>query len=449
LAQYPLRDEKTVRVNMPSGIQPHYRITFTQSQIKDGVETSERIRIHVNPKTGDIFSDSHQFEMASYLYHLHYDLGLSKSGRYFIGFITLFLFFAVLSGIFIQAKKMMRNFFTYRTKKKRTQMLDIHNVVGVISLPFTLMYAITGLMFNLAIIYQIAVVVLLYQGDQDALLKDIGDGAVIFVAEEASGVAYDMASLDSLMLKTEKEYGPISSLRVHNYADSNAAFEFEGKVPDKFVQRYSVTYKARDSSILNQRGIDKTNVLINGLLVRTALHYGNFAHVDLRILYFFLAMAVAAMIVVGNLLWVNKRALQANTSSRVNYFVGRSTVGSCLGFIVATAAIIFSERVMPIGVENRSSLVIYAFWFTFLVVNFLVFFAKEIKFFIAAALLVMAGVLVSTVVLDWVLFAPQLKMLWQTGSKVVINVEIGLLLVALIGGIISAALLKKTDPLDC
>ena len=37
-----------------------------------------------------------------------------------------------------------------------------------------------------------------------------------------------------------------------------------------------------------------------------ALHFGHFAGVDLRILYFLLGLAVCAMIVVGNMLWLNK-----------------------------------------------------------------------------------------------------------------------------------------------
>ena len=156
----------------PNHTQPYYEAIV--NVLNEPGETKS-ISFFMDPTTGEKFHDIGGFKLSRFIYDLHIDLKIPKAGDYIVGIVTLFFFFALVSGIFIHAHKLIRNFFNYRSEDKlRSKLLDMHNVVGVMSLPFTLMYAISGLIFNLVIIYQIAFAVFLYKGDQQALLADAG-----------------------------------------------------------------------------------------------------------------------------------------------------------------------------------------------------------------------------------------------------------------------------------
>ena len=73
------------------------------------------------------------FFLADFMYRLHYSLNLPL-GNYLIGFVTLAFLYIIFSGVLIHAKDMVRGFFRYRAKGRASQLLDIHNVIGVISI---------------------------------------------------------------------------------------------------------------------------------------------------------------------------------------------------------------------------------------------------------------------------------------------------------------------------
>ena len=99
-------------------------------------------------------------------------------------------------------------------------------------------------------------------------------------------------------------------------------------------------------------------------------------------------MAVAAMIVAGNRLWINNRATQKNISIRAIHFVDNMTVGSCRGFVMAKR----SEMLAAIYVAVTLFSIIGAYWVT------------NKKVLITCSLYVAVGLLLMTVVTEWRVF---------------------------------------------
>lgn len=463
VAQYPLDPQQSIGLSLTDKDSFHYTLRGVllpppkaPSNVTDSSQSNqtksdstnqprgERIRLKIDPKTGQALASNSQFELIDFIYELHYNLQLSRFGLYFIGLVTLFFLFALLSGVFIHAKKIINYFFTYRNHKIRPQLLDMHNVIGVMSLPFTLMYALTGLVFNLIVVYQVAFVVFVYQGDRDALQQDAGFSRL--APEPASGLPLNMQAVDHILSQSQDKYGPARFLRLYNYGDKNAVLQLFGQRQGNFGPRYQLQIRVRDGAIVKQSGINEVNTFRQGRRVLASLHFGSFAGFDLRVLYFILGLAVTAMMIIGNMLWINKRRNNRKVSAKVTDFVSSLTLGVCCGMILATTTGLLAERLVPVGLAARADWVIGVFLATNLGLSIYSFWIEDKKQFVATTLYSSAAMLIATIVSSWSLFSHTLLQLWSDGIHSVIGVEIGLLISAIVCLIIAWRLRPLSSP---
>lgn len=306
----------------------------------------------------------------------------------------------------------------------------MHNVVGVMSLPYTLMYALSGLIFNLAIIYQITFAVVLYKGDQQALLDDAGYQAV---EPQWLDKPWKTPDIDRLYQQVKQRYGyPAEFVRIYNYGDQGAVLQMFGNSELSLTKEYEVAYNLNDNSILLVKDAQNPNSLVKGLHVLATLHFGHYAGFDLRILYFVLAMGVCALIISGNLLWIEKRSRLRNQSAQTLRFISHFTLWSTGGVILATAVAFLVERLLPASWADRSDHMVVSFIMSLVVVALSLVINHDKKRFLAWLLILSSCILVAVIAADWLLFAEQILVLTQQGVMVVVATEIVLLIVAFV-----------------
>jgi len=252
---------------LPTNDNPYYKAYV---DIKGRTGEDHHDELLLDPITGEVVSEGHKFEFGEFMYKLHYDLNI-PAGKYVLGFVTLFFLFIMISGIFIHAKKLIRNFFQYRGEKhKRSQLLDIHTVVGTIPFPFMLMYAISGLIFNLVIIYQVATVVALYKGDQAALFKDAG---ILAIEPEWQDKPTERVNIDKLIAKLSDEYQVAPRmLTIFNYGDESSVIRFRSQRTSELTTDYDSTYSLVDERVIIKSDSDNPNSLTLGTGVLRKLH---------------------------------------------------------------------------------------------------------------------------------------------------------------------------------
>jgi len=435
----PFDAKERLTVRTPEAHMPYYRAYV---DVEHQPDEEDHVAFYIDAITGEKIAEVDSFFLADFIYDLHIDLNI-PSGKYVVGFVCLFFFFALISGIFIHARKLISNFFKYRTQDNaRSKLLDIHNVVGVMSLPFTLMYAISGLIFNLVIIYQIAFALVLYKGDQQALLDDAGYQAINV---EWLDVKWQQPNIDGLMQQTTQKYGSAPGfVRMYNYGDDSAVIQFFGTSKNSLTDKYEVAYQLKDNSALFTKDVENPNTLVTGLYVISKLHFGNFAGFDLRILYFLLGMGVCALIVTGNLLWIEKRSRQRNQSLKTLKFVRNFTLWSSGGVVIATAVAFVCERLLPVELANRENFMVYSFIATLLLTATALIFNHNKKHFLGHLLTLSAALLVLVIVLDWLLFASSIIHLWQQGISTILGTQIGLAIVAILFAFSGRKLIRNT-----
>jgi len=426
----------------PEQHMPYYRVYV---DIEHQAGAKDHVAFYIDPVSGEKIAELDAFYLADFIYKLHLDLNL-PAGKYVIGLVSLLFLFALVSGILIHARKIVSNFFQYRSKKVgRSQLLDLHNVVGVMSLPLTLMYALTGLIFNLAIIYQIAFAVVLYQGDQQALLNDAGFQAIEPTWQDKP---WQDPKIDMLTKQVTEQYGATPRvIRMHHYGDDSAVIQFIGVKEHSLTDKYDVAYRLSDNDILYTKDHANPNMLATGLYVLAKLHFGDYGGFDLRILYFILALAVCGLIVTGNLLWIEKRSRLRVQSATTLLLASKFTLWSCGGVVVATAVAFVCERALPIDLIGRNIYMMAGFVVTLLVVALLITIQPNNKYSLALLLKLTAALLVITVVLDWLMFSNKLLPMWQQGIKTVLATEVALISVAIVSCYLGHKLMTQSKVL--
>ncbi|MCJ8294753.1 MAG: PepSY domain-containing protein [Colwellia sp.] len=415
------------------------------SQLEDPIDDHIDKHLIISPD-GTILGDGNAFDWGNFLYQLHYNLHIPEVGLYFVGVVTLFFFVALLSGVVIHWRKIISKFFQYRKDGNKDKLLDAHNLIGVMGLPFHIMYAFSGLVFNLLIVYQISYAVALYGGDQAKLFKAAG---VVDVHIEETNIAVPVQGIDKLYLTAKESLGEVDITRISidHFGDESASVTFRGDDKSQFSTRKEVTYHIASGRELYLTKNNYDNDIRGGLAVIASLHFGDFAGYSLRILFFILGIGTCYIILTGNLMWLQKRAnLRSEKQNKFGLrLVKAMTTGGFIGTIFATAVGFLCARLLPIDLLNRSD-VIGQIFFACLALSLITsLFIKAQKQFSAVFLKITALALAMIPVLDWLMLSQAIVVMFKAGHFDVLIVEVMLLSLALCCWLVSSKLFSSAE----
>jgi len=101
----------------------------------------------------DLSIEPSKGELANFLNRLHYSLGLEQPGMYFMGVISVLYCIALISGVLLHLPRLKKDLLAVRPGRNLKRFwMDMHNVLGLFSLPFHLIFAITAPVLCLSIV---------------------------------------------------------------------------------------------------------------------------------------------------------------------------------------------------------------------------------------------------------------------------------------------------------
>jgi uncharacterized iron-regulated membrane protein len=294
-----------------------------------------------------------------YLMHFFYRL---PGGIEFAGFLALALFVATVSGLVIHWKQLVRQIWQFRpTLRLRFSASDAHKVLGLFGLPFAVIFAWSGALLGLWAIVAAPFVYGVHAGDRTAFDKQQGYGEV---QRALKGAAAPRLSLDKLAARADIElrthYGAAlpnpqprpSRIDIQLYGDAHAWANFRLN-RSGFEAQKSVALSLTTGEALNFGG-ERTAPAEVVDRILFDLHYALFGGYLVKFLYAFLALAVCAVAVTGNLVWLERR--DATRSSVGNRLLERLTVGVTLGVVFASSCYFLQNRLLPTGFPYRADL---------------------------------------------------------------------------------------------
>lgn len=284
--------------------------------------------------------------VAAFIDTLHRVVGLpvdNDPNRWVMGLVAALYTLALVSGVVVLLPSLVKDFFALRVGKNLKRMwLDAHNVVGIISLPFHLVMALTAVVFA----YHDG-----FYGVQDALIHG-GKWSSAFERQRpppGAAPAHDPATmLPPLELVARAralspgfepgmlQYQQVTGLRpvVRVWGKDAAAVSPRARGGFAALDPYSG--KLLGSDFLP--GLQSTpNLVISSFF---ALHMAAFGGALVQWLYFLLGLAGAWLFYSGNLLWIETRRRKAPRQGgetpvqrRDTRLLAAGTVGVCLGCV--------------------------------------------------------------------------------------------------------------------
>lgn len=161
-------------------------ITF-YGATNDENDNVERFTATVNPKNFDIdYGEEPKTHMANTIYELHFFHQIPGIGLYLSGFVAFFFLFAIITGLLTHWKNIANKFYAFTTEGKWKQIwTNGHISLGFITLPFQIIFAVTGSLLCLSILLLAPSAFLMFDGDTNEVLKAVRPDAG-FVYEESS-----------------------------------------------------------------------------------------------------------------------------------------------------------------------------------------------------------------------------------------------------------------------
>ncbi len=310
--------------------------------------------------------DSHRLErvrtdLGQFVFDLHY-LEQVPGGTYVAGLAALSLLLTLITGLLIHLKDLVRHWFQVRPARgPRTVASDVHKVLGVLGLPFQLFYAWSGAVLAIGVVLvEAPFVAALFDGDLEAAIVARGEAAAAI--QPPTGRPAPLPDLDATLATVRAAVPGIapSWIGVEHVGDEASVISVFGDLASVPFGTANVIVRARDGVVLHTATPTSASSFQKFEAWFYGLHYVRFGGYGMKLVYALLALATCAVIVTGNLIWLERRDRQR--ARRGNRVLQRLTVSFCAGLPLATAALLVANRVLALAGAASSWTEQAVFW---------------------------------------------------------------------------------------
>ena len=248
-------------------------------------------------RTGEFLNDYPLGEGIMNLFlRLHVDMFAGLPGTLFLGFMGILLVASLVSGTVLYGPFTSRvTFGTVRDRSPRVKWLDIHNVVGIVTLVWLLVVGMTGVVNTLSIP--------IFETWQSTELAEMvgpyrGDPRVAEVASEDRVLAAARRARPDMQLSFLAYPGNEFASPHHFTAFMQGRTAWSSKLLEP------VLIDARTAEIVDTRNLPW---YVTTLLVSQPLHFGDYGGLPLKVLWALLDLLSIVVLGTGLYLWLKRR----------------------------------------------------------------------------------------------------------------------------------------------
>jgi uncharacterized iron-regulated membrane protein len=322
----------------------------------------------VNPITGERLPADLQERLAlgtGFFFPLHFMLHLEwmELGYWIVGLAGMAMLAALVSGV-VMHRRIFRELFTFRPGKARLRStLDLHNMTGVLALPFMFVITLSGLLI-FAYMYLPSPTTLMRPL---AKAQDDVEMAMTGLPAEPSGRPGQLASVDAMMAAAKARWaakgvpGEIGSVSLIHIGDADAYVSISRDNVDRVATSETLNFKGTTGAPLYENPPASGIRTVEGFLY--GLHFQHFRHWTLRWLLFVGGLAGCACIATGFLFFVTKRKAKHAAAGVPGARITEAlAVTSVTGMLIATGALLLANRLLPIDLPGHAGWQETIFW---------------------------------------------------------------------------------------
>lgn len=324
----------------------------------------------INPLTGERVADDQLKLGSDFFYPMHYSLHLhwNDLGYWIVGLAAFIMMAALVSGV-VMHRKMFREFFTFRpAKRAQRRALDLHNLTGVVALPFHFFFAFTGLVIFASIYFQAPHTLLDPLHQQAHVEYEQRTGLPLDPAGEPAA----LASVDAMVVEAKRRWaardmaGEVGYLLINHIGDKNAYVSLYRAGTDQVaLTGQGIHFRASTGEVMYVEPPLSVVGNINEFL--TGLHLQHFEHWLLRWLYVIGGLLGCVCLATGFIFFVEKRkSRHAKTGSQGSRVVDAMAVTTVTGMVLATFAMLVANRLLPADLPDKGGWEESIFWWTWI-----------------------------------------------------------------------------------
>jgi uncharacterized iron-regulated membrane protein len=327
--------------------------------------------VTIDPRSGKLLPHDELAIGSEFFYPMHFGLHLEWMGLgyWIVGFAGLVMLAALVSGVVIH-RKLFRELFTFRpSKNTQRSTLDLHNLTGVVALPFHFMFAFTGLLIFAAIYFPVS----------DTMLEPVALSHAQAAAEKqglpfaAAGRPAALAPVDPMVAEAKRRWaargmpGEVGFLAVNHAGDANSYVSIFRAGSDRVTSvGQGVHFEGPTGRVLYEEPPPTVVSGINEFLM--GLHLQHFEHWLLRWFYVLGGLSGCVCIGTGLIFFVGKRKARHASQGIVGArWVDALAVAAVTGAPIAAVFMLVANRLLPLGLAERAQWEARSFWFAWLV----------------------------------------------------------------------------------
>ena len=272
---------------------------FAYFFIRNSTLDIKQWHVFIDPYTGKILGERDVYKStAFFIRNIHVRLFDNLIGRYLVGLAGIALLISTITGFWIYGGFMKRQLFgAIRKKNLRVSMADYHKLIGITTLLFNLMIAITGGWLGLQGLLQPAL------GIDRPGIYEVADKPL----EKDVDVAYSV-DYNSVFKKSRELFPELVPAYIAPSRDGSRTVTIWGSVPRTAFERhrFSLTLDKKNLSELNRYDIRNASFGDKLFYVQESLHFGDFGGILMKMLYSFFGITSGFLALTGFVVYLKR-----------------------------------------------------------------------------------------------------------------------------------------------
>ncbi len=318
----------------------------TESGIYYQLDNSGRLLNTVKGSVDDIFGPRNDDALSAFLVDTHVRLHVPNPwGLLLTGILGLAMLVAAISGLLIH-RHLFKDIFTLRRRASPVLVnRDKHSVAGTWSLPFAFVLAFTGSFFSFYGTIGVPVVAMAaFGGDVEALTEAVYGNPGTPDPRPAALGSLDRITTDAI--RRTGEVPTFIAIEKFGRADADVTSYHNPKEGD--LEPVALLYKGATGDFVRAKPNVGALPSAGGTLVGIMgpLHFGNFAGMLSKAIWFGLGFAMCYVTYTGMRLWVVRRRDDSRAIASLERTLTVVAFGLPLGLVASAAAFLVT---MPLG----------------------------------------------------------------------------------------------------
>ncbi len=366
------QDSPQWSIMMPSDRSPITKVRYYDEGERPSKHGGHNVTI--DSATGEQI-DSRDSRLMSKMVQAHYMLfGMGKHlGLTVVGIITMVMFVALISGVIIH-RKIFKDFFTFRPKRGQMSWQDMHNVTGVVALPYHFVFIFSGLLLTVFLLNPWGIQGAM-EGDEKAF-RELNGGKMGLTIPDmplnpvtrlpvTEGTSAVLNSIHSQW--NERQDGKIAMIMFSNPGTPKQQIVIRGERNNDLAsgaKAPSWSFNAEGELVKATQPAPPPSSIIAFKNILEQAHQQLYAGPIARAIYFLGGLLGCIMIATGSIMWVQKREKRKRNAAPTKSVLRAKflNVATIVGLPASMLIAFWANRIIPAGLDMRMNLELFTWY---------------------------------------------------------------------------------------